>query len=265
MANSIIFVSGKGGVGKTMISTNVSTALARSGKRVLLLDADFGLANANIMLGIKGDYSLADVLEGSVDINSAISETKDGLRILCGGSGLSNLVGLDQEARFRIIRLVEPLEDTIDYLIIDAPAGIEDNALCYAGASDEICLILTTEPTSFMDAYATVKVLSMEKKINKIKIIVNMAESISSGKAVFGRFQDIVCRFLPVTLELTGVIPSSKNIQQSIVNRSPMSKNNSNLKDISLLSEISHTIVNNIKTSENNNLSFFQGLLSGVA
>ena len=106
MANSIIFVSGKGGVGKTMISTNVSTALARSGKRVLLLDADFGLANANIMLGIKGDYSLADVLEGSVDINSAISETKDGLRILCGGSGLSNLVGLDQEARFRIIRLV---------------------------------------------------------------------------------------------------------------------------------------------------------------
>ena len=116
-----------------------------------------------------------------------------------------------------------------------------------------------------MDAYATVKVLSMEKKINKIKVIINMAESISSGKVVFGRFQDIVCRFLPVTLELTGVIPSSKNIQQSIVNRSPMSKNNSNFKDISLLSEISHTIVNNIKTSENNNLSFFQGLLRGVA
>ena len=144
MANSIIFVSGKGGVGKTMISTNVSTALARSGKRVLLLDADFGLANANIMLGVKSDYSLADVLEGTVEINKAIAKTKEGLRVLCGGSGLSNLVGLDQEARFRIIRLVEPLEDTIDYLVIDAPAGIEENALCYAGASDEICLVLTT-------------------------------------------------------------------------------------------------------------------------
>ena len=265
MAKSIIFVSGKGGVGKTMISTNVSTSLAKSGKRVLLLDADFGLANANIMLGIKNHYSLADVLSGSIGINKAISETSEGLRILCGGSGLSNLVGLDQESRFRIIRLVEPLEDTIDYLIIDAPAGIEENALCYAGASDEICLVLTTEPTSFMDAYATVKVLSIEKKINKIKVIVNMAEQISSGRAVFERFQDIVCRFLPVTLELTGVIPASKEIQKSIVNRTPLSKNNSNIKDTSLLSEISHTIVENINSPESGKLSFFQGLLSGAA
>ena len=92
-----------------------------------------------------------------------------------------------------------------------------------------------------------------------------MAEQISSGRAVFERFQDIVCRFLPVTLELTGVIQASKEIQKSIVNRTPLSKNNSNIKDTSLLSEISHTIVENINSPESGKLSFFQGLLSGAA
>ena len=265
MAKSIIFVSGKGGVGKTMISTNVSMALAKKGERVLLLDADFGLANANIMLGIKSQKSLADVLEGEIDINDAINTTSEGLKVLSGGSGLPNLIGMDQETRFRIIRLLEPLEKNIDYLIIDAPAGIEENALCYAGASDDVCLVITGDPTSFMDAYATVKVLSLEKNINKVKIIINMVNNTETGEDIFNRFQKIVCRFLPVTLSLVGVIPSSNKIRAAIQNRTPLKTSTHMKTENDLLAKISGTILDGIEPRESGRLTFFQGLLTEVA
>ena len=260
-----MFVSGKGGVGKSMCSTNIATALALGGSRVLLLDADFGLANANIMLGVKSEYSLADVLDEKITIEQAVSVTDEGLKILSGGSGLPTLIGIDQEKRLRIVRLIEPLESQLDYLIIDAPAGIEENALCFAGASDEICLVLTGDPTSFMDAYATVKVLSLEKNIERIKVVVNMVENTQSGHSVFKRFEQIVCKFLPVTLTLMGIVPNSQKIRHSVQNRQPIMRSSSLDEETKVILDICDSIVTNVRSRNQGEFSFFQGLLAGTA
>jgi flagellar biosynthesis protein FlhG len=263
MTKSIMFVSGKGGVGKSMCSTNIATALSLSGSRVLLLDADFGLANANIMLGIKSEYSLGDVLDEKVTIEQAVSVTDEGLKVLSGGSGLPALIGIDQEKRLRIVRLIEPLESQLDYLIIDAPAGIEENALCFAAASDEICLVLTGDPTSFMDAYATVKVLSLEKKIDRITVIVNMVDTIQAGNSIFNRFEQIVCKFLPATLTLAGIIPTKKKIKNSVQNRQPIMRASNVDEETKLILDICDSVVTNVRSRNPGEFSFFQGLLAG--
>ena len=176
MTVSIAVTSGKGGVGKTNCAVNLSLCLTKIGKKVVLFDTDFGMANAHILLGTNPKRTAADFLRGSADLDSILSQGPSGLRFIAGGSGLLELLNLDNHARYQMLQSLSELENEIDYLVVDTPAGASESALFFASAATVPLVILVAEPTSFLDAYALIKAASIEKNIANIRVVVNMAE-----------------------------------------------------------------------------------------
>ena len=163
MVKTIAISSGKGGVGKTSLAVNTSIKLSMQGMNVALLDADFGMANSHILLNQKVNKTVQDILEHSIDIEEVVHDTSSGLKLIPGGSGILELLNLDSKKRWEIIRSLDPLKDSLEYLIVDTPAGASDASLEFAAACDKVVVVLVPEPTSFMDAYAFIKALNMEK------------------------------------------------------------------------------------------------------
>jgi len=221
MVRSIAVASGKGGVGKTSIAVNTAIKLTMESKRVALLDADFGLANAHIMLNEKVEANINDFLEGDYKLNEIICDVPPGLKLIPGGSGVLELMNLDSQKRWDVIRSVGSLQDELDFLIVDTPAGASDSSIEFAAACDKIIIVLVGEPTSFMDAYAFIKALYYEKQIDKVSIVVNMAKNHKSALDSFGSFKKIVLSFLSVEIEFIGWLPNSTEIGNSIVARKP--------------------------------------------
>ena len=221
MVRSIVVASGKGGVGKTSIAVNTAIKLTMESKRVALLDADFGLANAHIMLNKKVEANINDFLEGDYKLNEIICDVPPGLKLIPGGSGVLELMNLDSQKRWDVIRSVGSLQDELDFLIVDTPAGASDSSIEFAAACDKIIIVLVGEPTSFMDAYAFIKALYYEKQIDKVSIVVNMAKNHKSALDSFGSFKKIVLSFLSVEIDFIGWLPNSIEIGNSIVARKP--------------------------------------------
>ena len=157
MATSIAVTSGKGGVGKTNTAVNLATTLCRLGKRVILFDADFGLANAHVLLGTNPKTTTADFLAGKASMAETMTPAPLGLNFISGGSGLIELLNLDNQARYRMLAGLSGLQSEIDYLIVDCPAGASDSTLFFVNAADIALVVLVAEPTSFLDAYALLK------------------------------------------------------------------------------------------------------------
>ena len=227
MVKSIAVASGKGGVGKTSIAVNTAVKFAMEDKRVALLDADFGLANAHIMLNQKVNRNINDVLEGECKLEEIICNVPHGLKLIPGGSGVLELMNLNSEKRWAVIRSVGGLRDELDYLIVDTPAGASDSSIEFAAACDKIIIVLVGEPTSFMDAYAFIKALHLEKQIENVSIFVNMAKNRKAAHESFNSFKKIVLNFLSVQIDLVGWLPNSNEIGNSILSRKPfvMKKN----------------------------------------
>ena len=223
MATSIAVTSGKGGVGKTNTAVNLATTLCRLGKRVILFDADFGLANAHILLGTNPKTTTADFLAGKASMAETMTPAPLGLNFISGGSGLIELLNLDNQARYRMLAGLSGLQTEIDYLIVDCPAGASDSTLFFVNAADIALVVLVAEPTSFLDAYALLKAAYLEKNITEFSIMVNMAENSKTAEANFKKFRDIAMRFLDVKLHYAGMIPQSTAIRQSIIQRKPIS------------------------------------------
>jgi flagellar biosynthesis protein FlhG len=221
MATSIAVTSGKGGVGKTNTAVNLATTLCRLGKRVILFDADFGLANAHVLLGTNP--KTADFLAGKASMAETMTPAPLGLNFISGGSGLIELLNLDNQARYRMLAGLSSLQSEIDYLIVDCPAGASDSTLFFVNAADIALVVLVAEPTSFLDAYALLKAAYLEKNITEFSIMVNMAENSKTAEANFKKFRDIAMRFLDVKLHYAGMIPQSTAIRQSIIQRKPIS------------------------------------------
>jgi len=222
MAVSITVASGKGGVGKTSLAINLALTLARTGSRVCLLDTDFGLANAHIMLGLDSDKTISDVVNGTETLRSIRQKASHGLQFISGGSGLNELLNLDNNARYRIIRATDELTKDTDILVVDAPAGASDSTLAFVSAAQKPVIVLVGEPTSFMDAYALIKAAHMENGIDHFSIVVNMANHEAEAHTHFQRFNDIVSRFLDVRLSFAGYLPYSQAIRSAIVKRQPI-------------------------------------------
>jgi len=222
MTVSIAVTSGKGGVGKTNCAVNLSLSLTKMGKKVVLFDTDFGMANAHILLGSNPKRTAADFLRGNTDLNSILTKGPSNLRFIAGGSGLLELLNLDNHARYQMLQSLSDLENEIDYLVVDTPAGATESTLFFASAATVPLVVLVAEPTSFLDAYALIKAANIEKNIHNFSVLINMADGSAAAKKNFDKFFDICRRFLDVNLHYAGMIPLSNAIRRSIVKRSPI-------------------------------------------
>ena len=244
MVDTIAISSGKGGVGKTSLAVNCAVKLCLDKKRVALLDADFGLANAHIMLDQKVSTSISDLLDGTGKIDQLIHDTPSGLKLIPGGSGVLELMNIDSKKRWEVIKSLDYMENEIDFLFVDTPAGASDSSVEFAAACDKIIIVLVGEPTSFMDAYAFIKALNFEKKVERVSIVVNMAKDAKDANNSFKSFQKIVSQFLDVELINLGWLPNSKLVANSILTRKPFILNSK--ADPQLNARLSE-IVTNIK------------------
>ena len=222
MTVSIAVTSGKGGVGKTNCAVNLSLSLTKMGKKVVLFDTDFGMANAHILLGTNPKRTAADFLRGTAGLESILTNGPSDLRFIAGGSGLLELLNLDNHARYQMLQSLSDLENEIDYLVVDTPAGASESSLFFASAVAVPLVVLVAEPTSFLDAYAFIKAAHIEKNIQNFSVVVNMADGSAAAKTNFDKFFEICRRFLDVNLHYAGMIPMSHAIRRSIVKRAPI-------------------------------------------
>jgi flagellar biosynthesis protein FlhG len=222
MATSIVVASGKGGVGKTSIAVNLGLTLSRIGRRVALLDADFGMANAHILLGVNPEHYIIDAIQGRITMEEALCKAPLGLKFVSGGSGLLEMLNLDEKTRYQSIRMMDELSDQADLLIADAPAGASDSSIAFVTAADRVIVILVGEPTSFLDAYALIKAAHTEGGVKNFCIVVNMARNDTEAKSHFTKFNSIASRFLDVNLTYAGNVPFSERMRQAVVKRRPI-------------------------------------------
>jgi flagellar biosynthesis protein FlhG len=222
MVRTIAIASGKGGVGKSSVSVNCSVLLAKLGYKVALLDADFGMANCHIMLDQKVESSLQDLLENGKHIDEIIYETASGVKLIPGGSGVIELLNLDASKRFEIIKSLNSVGDSLDFLIVDTPAGGSDASIEFAAACENLIMVLVGEPTSFMDAYSFIKAMHLEKNYSRVSVLVNLSSSKNDALKSFNSFKDIATKFLDVELEFAGWLPNSAEMKNSILTRKPV-------------------------------------------
>jgi len=217
---TIVITSGKGGVGKTSLSVSLAIALAEDGKSVTLVDADLGLANINVILGIIPKYNLYHVIKGKKRLKDIIIEVPEGIKIIAGASGFHQLANLEQKQRDEFIEAMNELASD-DYLIIDTGAGISQNVLSFVLAADEVIVVTTPEPTAITDAYGIIKAIASQTTEKNIKLIVNKAQLVSEGKRVAQRVINIAGQFLNIKVEDLGFIYEDPNVPKSVRNQKP--------------------------------------------
>lgn len=221
----ISITSGKGGVGKTNISANLAYLLAASGKRVVLLDADLGLANVDVILGLTPQKNLFHLFHESASLNDILFPTPYGFSILPATSGVSDMMELDTGQKLELLESMDILENDIDYLLVDTGAGINDNVLYFNLAVQERILVLTPEPTSLTDAYALIKVLKAQHGIERFRVVVNMAKSMAAAKEVYLKLHTACDQFLSgISLDLLGVVPLDSSVRASVIKQQPFAQ-----------------------------------------
>ncbi|MEO2266887.1 MinD/ParA family protein [Pseudoalteromonas sp. YIC-656] len=211
----IAVTGGKGGVGKTNVSLNLAIAMGQQGKRVLVLDADLGLANCDVMLGLRVEKNLSHVLSGECDLRDILVTGPAGIRIAPATSGSQSMVELSPAEHAGLIRAFSELDNDFDVLIVDTAAGISDMVLSFSRASQDVVVVVCDEPTSITDAYALIKILSREHGVYKFKIVANMVRSLREGQDLFAKLSKVTDRFLDVALELVATIPYDENMRKS--------------------------------------------------
>ena len=226
----IAIASGKGGVGKTNVTVNLGVAMASQGKEVVLLDADLGLANIDVMLGLHPQYNLLNVLEGSKSLREIMVEGPSGLKIIPATSGVQRMAELSPAEHAGMIQAFSELEQHIDVLLIDSAAGIADSVVSFTRAAQEVIVVVCDEPASITDAYALIKLLSRDHKVERFHIIANMCRSVQEGRELFDKIALVCDRFLDVTLDFMGIVPFDEDLrravkkQRSVVEFIPRSK-----------------------------------------
>ncbi|MDR2356604.1 MAG: MinD/ParA family protein [Oscillospiraceae bacterium] len=218
----ITVASGKGGVGKSTISVNLSIALSQMGKSVLVIDADFGLANVDIMLGVAAKYNLSHFLRGEKDFSEIIQMGLDGVRFVSGGSGLDELLRMDEGQLGMLMSGLSKLDTDIDYIICDAGAGINDNLMRMILASTETIVVTTPEPTAILDAYALIKTIVKRDKFHPIHVIMNRSENRREADRVLRGFKDVMSRNLGKDVDLLGHVLYDRDVPQSIKQQTPI-------------------------------------------
>ena len=217
----ISVTSGKGGVGKTNIAVALAIEFNRLGNRVLIIDADLGLANMDIVLGVQPKYNLMHVLEGQQSLTDVIIKSQHGVHLIPAGSGISEIDVLTPEQRLILINEVDNLEDQFDVLLIDTGAGISPNVLYFNSAANEVIIVITPEPTSVADAYAMIKLLYLYRGITRFNLLMNQVESRQEAMSLFKRVAQVTERFLHLSLDYLGHVIKDDHIHRSVMHKEP--------------------------------------------
>lgn len=227
----ITITSGKGGVGKTNISINLAIAYAQLGKKVVVMDADLGLANVNVVLGIIPKYNLYHLIRRQKKMSEIIMETDYGIRIVAGASGFSKIANLSDEERDHFISELSSLSDA-DIIIIDTSAGVSNNVLGFIAAADDAIIVTTPEPTAITDAYGIIKIIATEiENINLgLKLIVNRVKSVTEGKKVAERVISIAGQFLNLKVDYLGYVYDDQGVGSAVLHQKPFMITESNGK-----------------------------------
>ena len=221
----IAVTSGKGGVGKTFVSANLAAALARAGRRVLVLDADLGLANLDVLLNLFPKITLHDVFTGQSTLADAILPAPGGFHVLLAGSGMVEYSRMTPEVRDQLQQVIADVAPKFDHVLLDTGAGISDVVLYTVSLAGEVLVVVTPEPTSLTDAYATIKVLATTQGRRKVQLLVNQTRKLGEGRAVRQQLQQVIDRYVnpgldsPVRLELLGEVPSDPAVRESVQRR----------------------------------------------
>ena len=218
----IAVTAGKGGVGKSNVSVNLAVALAQLNKNVLLLDADLGLANVDIMLGLNTKYNLSHVVAGFCQLTDIMLPGPSGIRIIPAASGTEYMTQLSPLAHAGIIDSFNELREEIDYMIIDTAAGISDTVLSFARSSQELIVIVCDEPTSLTDAYALIKIMSKRFEWTHFHILVNMVRTAREGRDLFNKLYQVAEQFLDVRLNYLGAIPFDERVHDAVKKQEPV-------------------------------------------
>jgi flagellar biosynthesis protein FlhG len=218
-ARIIAVASGKGGAGKTNVSVNLAVAFARLGGRTMLVDCDMGLANAAILLGMPSAWTIGDLLSGRCGVEDLLQRGPGGLHFLPGHSGTGSGSTLSAAERGRLLEALRPHAAHYDHIVIDTGGGIEASSLALVAAADTPLIVLTPEPTSFVDAYAMVKALSVSHGTPSFEIVANMAPHDLAARALFDKFRAIVTRFIDVDLAYAGAIPADPFVREAVLRK----------------------------------------------
>lgn len=208
--------SGKGGVGKTNVSVNLAVAMATLGREVMLLDADLGLANVDVLLGLQPRANLAHVLDGSCTLDEIIVRGPMGLGIVPASSGVARMANLSAAEQAGLIRAFSELHHPIDNLIVDIAAGVSENVINFTRGAQEVIVVVCDEPASITDAYALIKVLSRDYKLSRFHVLANMAHGADEGRMLYHKLAKVCERFLDVTLHFVGTVPYDTALRKAV-------------------------------------------------
>lgn len=208
----ISVTGGKGGIGKTTISVNLAVALARAGKRVLIFDADLGLANVDVLLGLRPKRTIKDYFDGSCTLNDICVTGPHGIRIIPSCSGIQGVADLSNETAIDLIHSFSTLTHEVDVMLVDLASGISRQVIDFTQAAQNILMVICNDPSSLVDSYAVIKVLNQRYGRNRFGVIVNKVRNMQEGYSVFLRFQETVLKFLNISIEYVGHIPNDDYI-----------------------------------------------------
>lgn len=248
LSRAITITSGKGGVGKSSLAINLAISMSRMGKKVVILDADFGLANVEVMLGIRPNYNLSDLMFKGKSLSDIITTGPENVGFISCGSGIRELTNLTKEQVRNLSMKLEQLDREADVVIVDTGAGISDNVLEFVLSSAEVLLVATPEPTSITDAYALLKTLDRRPEFTrescKIKLIANRVDGEKSGRELYEKLSVVADKFLNISLEYIGSIPNDNNIGKSVMRQTPISLAYPNSAAAKAIREVAIRILN---------------------
>jgi flagellar biosynthesis protein FlhG len=218
----IAITSGKGGVGKTNLSVNLGIALAQAGRRVALLDADMGLANVDILLGIYPKFNLLHVLSGDKTLAEIMLDGPSGLKVIPGASGIQRMSELSTIEQAAVVRAFSEIDQDLDVLIVDTAAGISASVVNFARACQEIIVVACDEPTSLTDAYAFIKLLNRDYNLSNFHVVANMVQTVQQGQALFQKLIKVTDHYLDVNLRFLGSVPYDDYLCRSVQKQTPV-------------------------------------------
>ncbi len=218
----IAITGGKGGVGKTNLAVNLSMALAEQRRRVMLLDADLGLANVDVLLGLKPKHTLADVLNGNASMLDVVVNGPGGVRIVPASSGIQHMANLNSHEHAALINGFGELGDQVDVMVVDTAAGISSNVVNFVRACQEVIVVVCDEPSSITDAYALIKIMNTEYAMTRFQVVANMCRSAQEGSRLFQKLNLTCERFLDVTLQYLGHIPFDESVRSAVQKQTPL-------------------------------------------